>query len=93
MKCNEVRELSMNVSGCEDMWLEVAINFKMVLLVGTVYRHPGYDFNDFQLAFERNIKILTLRQRFAILGDINIDYGCYDSTTKVKSFAEIVLPV
>jgi len=40
------------------------------------------------LAFENNFKILTLRQRFTILGDKNIDYGCYDSTTKVKSFTD-----
>jgi len=60
MKCNEVTKLSMNVSGCEDMWFEVAINSKTVLLVGTVYRHPGHYFNNFQLAFENNLKILTL---------------------------------
>jgi len=35
--------LSMNVSRYEDMWLEVAIKSKTVLLVGAVYRHPKWE--------------------------------------------------
>ena len=38
--CQEITNLRLSLLGSEDVWIEVNLNDKTNLVVGTVYRHP-----------------------------------------------------
>ena len=49
--CQEITNLRLNQLGCEDVWIEVNLNDKTNLVVGTVYRHPQPNYLKFSQAF------------------------------------------
>ena len=59
------------------MWLELV-----------VYRHPQQNLKSFSLAFQNTLKKLKRFTKFVVLGDFNIDYGCYNTSSAVKSYAD-----
>ena len=61
---------------------------KQSLVVGTVYRHPQQNLKSFSLAFQNTLKKLKRFTKFVVLGDFNIDYGCYNTSSAVKSYAD-----
>ena len=78
----------MNLTGCEDVWVEAILKDKQSLVVGTVYRHPQQNLKSFSLAFQNTLKKLKRFTKFVVLGDFNIDYGCYNTSSAVKSYAD-----
>ena len=77
----------MKIDGCEDVWMEVTVNDKTKIVVGAVYRHPQSNIKLFSMEFKKKILCLKTYKRFIILGDINIDYNCYNSSNSVRIYA------
>ena len=72
------------------MWIETALDDKISLVIGTVYRHPQPNYQNFVKVFQN--KLLKLKSynggRFIALGDFNIDYNRYNSSNAVKTYAD-----
>ena len=64
------------------MWIEAALDDKISLVIGTIYRHPQPNYQNFVKVFQN--KLLKLKSynggRFIVLGDFNIDYNRYNSS-------------
>ena len=86
--CVEVCDLRMNLTGCEDVWVQATLGDKSTLVIGSVYRHPHPNFLEFSKTFNKNFLKLKAKKRFVLLGDLNIDYGRYLSDPRVKIFAD-----
>ncbi len=68
------KDFNLNVYDCEDMWIKVNISMNKFLVIGVIYRHPDYNFNNFQDSLADCIKKLNcLSFSFVIGGDVNID--------------------
>ena len=67
--------LSLNVAGCEDLWINVDFPSRKISYVfAVIYRHPGSNYNAFFEALNQNMQSLNRKgSKVAILGDINID--------------------
>ena len=70
--CVEVYDLRMNLTGCEDVWVQATLGDKSTLVIGSVYRHPHPNFLEFSKAFNKNFLKLKAKKRFVILGDLSI---------------------
>ena len=88
LTCRELLSFRMNVPACEDVWIEVTTNPKTKFVIGTVYRHPQQNFQTFETAFKRNLKLSKTYKKYVIMGDFNIDYNCYDTNAIVKKYAD-----
>ena len=73
MKCQQLSEIKIKTSGCEDVWVEINPG-KKSLVVGSVYRHPHNDNESFEDAFVNEIKSFKANQNYVVLGDYNINY-------------------
>ena len=89
--CQEITNLRINLSGCENVWIEVVLNDETTLVVGTVYRHPQPNNLQFSQALCSNLLRLKANKRFVVLGDFNIDYGHY--STRLLKCLQTELPV
>ena len=69
-----VREdLNFIVNDCENLWIEINCQDKKTVL-GVIYRHPRYNYSDFQSKFKETIFNLNRSNKpFIICGDFNID--------------------
>ena len=69
----ENSSLCMNFENCEDVWVDIALSCRnnSTLTVGSVYRHPQNNMDDFSEAFARNISTFV-NKKHVILGDFNI---------------------
>ena len=83
LKCSKILNLRIKLAGCEDVRVEILLFSKILLTVGSVYRHPWKNCEKFENAFRNNILSLQGKQ-YVILGDFNINCGEFkvDSNTK-----------
>ena len=88
--CSELQNLRMNLEGCEDVWVELKLTTNSSITIGCVYRHPQNDLHTFQAAFCTNIKAIK-SQKYAVLGDINVDYAQYNQLARVKQYADSII--
>ena len=67
--------LSLNVAGCEDLWINVDFPSRKISYVfAVIYRHPCNNYNAFFEALDQNMQYLNRKgSKVAIFGDINID--------------------
>ena len=67
--------LSLNVAGCEDLWINVDFPSRKISCVfAVIYRHPYNNYNAFFEALDQNMPSLNRKgSKVAIFGDINID--------------------
>ena len=67
--------LSLNVAGCEDLWINVDFPSRKISNVfAVIYRHPCNYCNAFFEALDQNMQSLNRKgSKVAIFGDINID--------------------
>ena len=66
--------LELNVPDCEDIWLKLSLSKYNIMVFGSVYRHPVYDFTYFQDKLLANIELLNYNNtKFLIGGDFNIN--------------------
>ena len=90
LECTESSSLRMNVEICEDFWVDIALSCRnsSTLTVGSVYRHPQNNMEDFSEAFARSIFTFVNNKKYVILGDFNIGYSKYNSSYKIKHYAD-----
>ena len=41
-------KIHFDINGCEDLWIEIEQNLGKKIIVGVIYRHPKYNFQEFQ---------------------------------------------
>ena len=84
-------DLNLLHNKCENVLLKISSNERKFVIVGVIYRHPGYDFKEFCNCITKNILKLTYNNyTFVICGDINIDLLKYDKDTKVNNYANVI---
>ena len=82
-----VNEFDLHVNGCEDMWIELEQAHNKKCFIGALYRHPNFNFKDFQVSLERTIEKLNLHNSiFYICGDVNINLLKENSNTSVQAY-------
>ena len=70
----KIENFELNLIKCDDLWLELTLFKNKKLLVGNIYRNPGYDFKNFQTSFSNTInKLMNMKTPFVVGGDLNID--------------------
>ena len=71
---NILNNFELNLNGCEDLWLELLLSNNKKLIIASIYRHPDYNFTEFQQNFICAIeKLNKLKKDFIITGDTNIN--------------------
>ena len=53
---NIITSLDMKIPNCEDLWLEITLPNNRKLIIGSIYRHPTYNFSIFQDKLLSNIE-------------------------------------
>ena len=89
-----IDELDLNLNFAENIWIEVETNKKSIV-VGVVYRHPGYIVNQIEL-FTKAIKKFFLnmsnkKMEFYLVGDFNIDLLIFHCNQIIKTYADNLL--
>ena len=74
VKCQQLSQIKIKTSGCEDVWVEINLGKKKSLVMGLVYRHPHNDNKSFEDAFVNMIKSFKGNQNYVVLSDYNINY-------------------
>ena len=74
LKCQQLCQIKIKTSGCEDVWVKINHGKNESLVVGSVYRHPHNDNKSFEDAFVNVIKSFKANQNYVVLGDYNINY-------------------
>ena len=70
---NKIEDYNIKLQNCEDIWISLKLQHKTIIIT-TIYRHPSYNFKDFQEKLLNNIQILNNQNKMFILsGDININ--------------------
>ena len=88
---NLITSLNLNVSDCEDLWIEIMLPQKRKCFVGAIYRHPNYNFSQFLNSFELTLAKLTeSNSHYYISGDINIDLPNCDKES-IKNYQATLL--
>ena len=71
---NKLTTLNLNLTACENLWIEISFSANKKLIIGSIYRHPGHRIQDFQDKLLSNIQSFNSHnQNFVIAGDININ--------------------
>ena len=85
LKCTENLNLRMKLTKCEDVWVEILLSSKILLAVGSVYRHLWQNCETVENAFHSNILSLQGKQ-YVILGDFNINQGEFKVDSKTERY-------
>ena len=81
------KNFQLNLSGCEDIWVDINLNNKENLTIGVVYKHPNTNLHAFKSTFENTLEILTQNKaNHIICGDFNIDL--LKQTSFVKDYLD-----
>ena len=66
---------NLNVDQCEDIWVELKLPSNKILILGTIYRLPNYNFKKLEDKLTQKIQLLNSNNHNYIIGwDININY-------------------
>ena len=70
----KITNCQLNLSDCEDIWIDININNNKNIIIGVVYRHPNSNLHAFKTKFENTIEILNQNKtEYLICGDFNIN--------------------
>ena len=70
-----VKNLELNLTDCEDLWVEITFTHTFKFIFGSIYRHPTHRINEFQDKLLKNIEQFNKNnKRFILAGDFNINY-------------------
>ena len=87
---NIINNLQFNLDNCEDLWVEIELNNNNKITLGSIYRHPTYDIDNFKNKLLHNIEILNnKRSNYIIAGDMNIDW--LKNSKQIKSYKNEIL--
>ena len=80
-------DLCLNVSHCEDLWVDIKLENNDKFTLGIVYRHPGHKYMSFCDKLCNNLNNLNLsKSKYMVVGDINIDLLKYNVASDVTSY-------
>jgi len=88
------RELEMNITGCEDLWLNLFPHNKSSdkIRIGAIYRHPDSSNNNVRIftdVISNSIKKIHDRKgKVCVLGDMNIDISTNKRTSSCKDYID-----
>ena len=84
--------LSLNIDGCEDLWLDVDISgLKNNYAFAAIYRHPWNNHSTFLEALDSNMQALNSKGNKAMLrGDININLDSDINVPHLADYSHII---
>ena len=90
--CFKLRQdLEIKCREYEAIWIEIVQNGK-TNVIGVIYRHPNYNFQEFQNNFLNTLHNLNkTRCKFYICGDFNINQLTYYTLSNVKCFTDSIM--
>ena len=72
-------------------WVEIdPCNGKATILIGSIYRHPGPNIEEFTKQLDDLIKKLQNRHDLYILGDMNIDFLKYNHHAQTEEYLDML---
>ena len=72
-------------------WVEInPCNGKAPILIGSIYRHPGANIEEFTKHLDDLIIKLQKRYQLYILGDMNIDFFKYNDYTQTEECLDML---
>ena len=84
-------DIKFNMQLVESCWVEISpCNGKAPLLIGSIYRHPGANIEEFTKQLDDLIKILQNRYQLYILGDMNIDFLKYNHHAQTEEYLDML---
>ena len=84
-------DLRLSFDETEDVWLDLEVNDQKVI-VGSVYRHPGTNLNEFQNEFEKTLQNIDKECCHSFIGgDFNLDGLKIETHRKTAEFYECLM--
>ena len=84
-------DIKFNMQLVESCWVEIdPCNGKAPILIGSIYRHPGANIEEFTKQLDNLIKKLQNRYQLYILGDMNIDFLKYNSHAQTEEYLDML---
>ena len=75
----------------ESCWVEInPCNGKSPILIGSIYRHPGANIEEFAKQLDDLIKKVQNTYQLYILGDMNIDFLKYNSHALTEEYLDML---
>lgn len=69
-----INNYNLNLTKCEDIWINVQISTNKNIIISSIYRHPHHDIKQFQeILFNKFLTLNKSKQMFLLGGDININ--------------------
>ena len=79
------QEFKIKLHKCDNIWITVSLPKNNKIVIGSIYRNPDYNFQDFQDKFIQTIEKLNNKNTtYLIGGDLNIDL--MKKTTKIEQY-------
>ena len=84
--------MSLNIDGCEDLWLEIDIpGLKNNYTFAVIYRHPWNNHSTFLEALDSNMQALNSKGNKAmLLGDVNINLDSDINVPHLADYSHII---
>ena len=80
--------INFNITGCENLLVEVEKKTGKKIIVGVIYRHPNYNFQEFQKCLTSTLlNFENAKCEYIICGDININL----LSSRVATYIETLL--
>ena len=62
------------MTGCENIWIEIALENNKQCIFGVIYKHPKTNISHFQ-ELTKSIELLNkTKKKYCICSDVNIDF-------------------
>ena len=93
IKFERPSKYNFEVSGCENIWIDVKLNNNKSLVIGTVYtgRHPNQNPSFFIEKFSEILHLLNVKNSTCfVLGDININGNKSKMSTHAVDYTNIL---
>ena len=92
LKFTRREDLEFNSSDSENVFVEITLHSKKVIIFGLIYRHPRNSFSEFQDKFLRTIiKLGQDKLDYLICGDFNIDLLKREVKPKISDYINTIL--
>ena len=81
-------EFDLNIPDCEDIWVQIELEYGKKCVIGVIYCHPKQNLNRFHLSFEKVLELLSCKNvTYYIGGDFNINL--LQNENKVKAYIDM----
>lgn len=80
-----IKDYSLNDPNTNELWLLINLSKGYKLVIGSLYRHPNYLFNEFEKGILSTLnKLNSKKMKFIIVGDVNINL--FDTSSRKADF-------